>query len=85
MTRLRQIVTHLIGIYIGNVTVGTVEIHLYMIFPMTKLICYLIRDLNAIFCHISFIVKIKLKWSNNANNTCVCDYIAWKVQISIVW
>ena len=42
------------------------------------------KDLNAIFCHIIFIVTIKLKWSNNATNTCVCDYIAWKVHISII-
>ena len=42
------------------------------------------RDLIAIFCHIIFIVKIKLKCSNNANNTCVCDYIDWKVHISII-
>ena len=60
-----------------------------MIFPMTILICHLtiksiIGTINAISCHIIFIVKIELKWSNNANNTCVCDYIAWKVQISII-
>ena len=42
------------------------------------------KDLNAIFCHIIFIVTIKLKWSNNATNTCVCDYIACKVHISII-
>ena len=42
------------------------------------------KDLNAIFCHIIFIVTITLKWSNNATNTSVCDYIAWKVHISII-
>ena len=42
------------------------------------------KDLNAIICHIICIVTIKLKWSNNATNTCVCDYIAWKVHINII-
>ena len=70
--------------YIGNVAVGTVELHLYMIFPMTILICYLII-ITAIFPYlINCFLKNKLKWSNNANNACVCDYIAWKVHISII-
>ena len=54
-TRLRQIVTH--TRYIGNVTVGTVELHLYMIFPMTILICYLIIT-NAIFPYLIVFSKI---------------------------
>ena len=56
-----------------------------MIFPMTiiDMLYHYYRDLKK-FCHIVFMVKIKLKRSNNVNNTCVCDYIAWKVHISII-
>ena len=54
VTRLRHIVTHR---YIGNVTVGTVELHLYIIFPMTTLICYLII-INAIFPYLIVFSKI---------------------------
>ena len=53
VTRLRQIVTHILG----NVTVGTVELHLYMIFPMTILIYYLII-INAIFPYLIVFSKI---------------------------
>ena len=85
VTRLRQIVTHILGILVMLLYSGvvTVELHLYMIFPITILICYLII-INAIFPYLIVFLKNKLKWSNNGNNTCVCNYIAWKVHISII-